>query len=158
MLAKIWRFLHLPTKLQLWIMRLFHDEFLIGVTGVFLDDKNRVFLVRHTYRGDWSLPGGYIKSKEHPKEALEREVKEETGLEVLVEERMKIRTDRETARLDITYSGSYIGGVFTPSNEVKEVALFPFDMLPAIPKDQLLFVNQALEQRRSFRSQLVTEA
>lgn len=82
MFAKLWRALHLPAKLQLFIMRLFQDEFLVGVTGIFFDDHRRILLFKHTYRGSWSLPGGYIKGKEHPKEGLEREIKEESGLVV----------------------------------------------------------------------------
>ncbi len=148
-LAILWQQLNLGKKAQLRIMRVLNDEFLVGVTGVIFNDKNEVLLVKHTYRGKdaWSLPGGYIKKGEHPKEGLEREVKEETGLVVSADERMKIRTDRETARLDITYLGVYIGGEFTPSNEVKEAGFFPFAKLPHLPKSQLLFVDKAYKAR-----------
>jgi len=145
-LAKLWQQLNLSKNAQLRIMRVLNDEFLIGVTGVILKDKNEVFLVKHTYRGGdaWSLPGGYIKKGEHPKEGLEREIKEETGLTVSVDERIKIRTDRETARLDITYKGVFIGGEFVPSKEVTQADFFPFDKLPLLPKDQLIFIEKAL--------------
>ncbi len=145
-LYKLWQLLHLPTPLQLFLMRRVNDQFLIGVTGVFLDEKRRVLLFKHTYRGNgrWSLPGGYIKAGEHPKEGLEREVKEESGLIVSADERLKIRTDRETARLDITYTGTYFGGVFKPSKEVKAAKLFSFDKLPILPPDQLRFIDEAL--------------
>lgn len=70
-LARLWKKLHLPTNLQLRIMRLFQDQFLVGVTGVILNQKNEVLLFRHTYRQrDWSLPGGYMKAMEHPKRGL----------------------------------------------------------------------------------------
>ena len=151
LLLKIWKALHLPTGLQLFLMRRVNDQFLVGVTGIFFDNKDRVLLVKHTYRGgnSWSLPGGYAKGGEHPKEALEREVKEETGYEVSADERLKIRTDRDTARLDITYTGAFIGGVFTPSKEVKVAKLFEFDKLPIIREDQLLFIDKALNLRKS---------
>ena len=70
--AKLWETLHLPRGIQISIMRLFQDEFLIGVTGIIFNDKDEVLLVKHSYRDDdsWSLPGGYIKGKEHPKEGL----------------------------------------------------------------------------------------
>lgn len=147
-LFRIWQKLHLPTNLQLFFMRRFNDQFLIGVTGIFLDNNKRILLVKHSYRsGDrWSLPGGYIKSGEHPKEGLEREVKEETGFEVSADTRLKIRTDRNSSRLDITYSGKFFGGVFTPSKEVSEAKLFSFDSLPVLAADQLLFINQALNK------------
>jgi ADP-ribose pyrophosphatase YjhB (NUDIX family) len=146
-LARLWQQLNLGTKAQLRIMRVLNDEFLVGVTGVIFNDHHEILLVRHTYRGadSWSLPGGYIKTGEHPKEGLEREIKEETGLIVSADERMKIRTDRENARLDITYMGTYIGGDFAPSKEVKEMGFFSFDKLPLLSKDQLLFVDKALK-------------
>ena len=92
-------------------MRVFQDQFLIGVTGIIFNEENKVLLFKHTYRQtQWSLPGGYIKSKEHPFEALEREIKEESGLIVSSDEQLKLRTDRETSRLDVTIIGKYIGG------------------------------------------------
>ena len=143
MFAKIWRYLKLPTWLQLWVMRIFQDEFLVGVTGIFFDEKKRILLFKHTYRGGWSLPGGYVKGKEHPREGLEREILEESGLVVSVDGHLKLRTDRNHARLDITYYGTYIGGDFVKSSEVKEAKFFSFSNLPRISSDQLLFIDRA---------------
>jgi ADP-ribose pyrophosphatase YjhB (NUDIX family) len=148
-LANLWKSLGLSKKVQLRIMRILQDEFLIGVTGIIFDDQNQVLLVAHSYRDGsrLSLPGGYIKTGEHPKEGLEREIKEETGLIVSADERMKIRTDRETARLDITYMGVLIGGQLKLSSEVKEVGFFAFDRLPQLRKGQLLFIDKALRTK-----------
>jgi ADP-ribose pyrophosphatase YjhB (NUDIX family) len=130
-------------------VRLFNDRFLVGVTGIILNKENEILLVRHTYRNgdDWSLPGGYLKSREHPKEALEREVLEETGFTVSVDEEMKTRTDRESARLDLTCVGSFIGGEFHPSDEVSQAAFFTFDNLPHLHKDQVMFIDRAIRER-----------
>lgn len=129
-------------------MRLFQDAYLIGVTGVIFNTKREVLLVKHTYRGrGWSLPGGYIKAKEHPREALEREIFEETGFTVSVEERQRIKTDKDTARLDITYTGTFIGGDFRPSAEVSHAEFFSFDTLPELPTDQVLVIEQALKPK-----------
>lgn len=150
LLLKIWKALHLPKNIKLFLMRRVNDQFLVGVTGIFFDDQSRVLLIKHTYRGGdrWSLPGGYAKSGEHPTEALEHEIKEETGYEVSADERLKIRTDRESARLDITYMGAFLGGVFKSSNEVSKAELFEFDKLPILPGDQLLFIDKALDIRK----------
>jgi len=144
-LLKVWRALKLPTNLQLFFMRRLNDQFLIGVTGIIFDDKNRILLFRHTYRDtdSWSLPGGYIKAKEHPKEALEREILEESGFIVSADERLKLRTDRETPRIDITYVGKFIGGEFKESDEVKEAKFFSFSKLPLLQPDQLYFIDMA---------------
>lgn len=115
--ASIWKVLHLSKGIQLSIMRLFQDQFLIGVTGIIFNKNNEILLMKHTYRqSQWSLPGGYIKAREHPSEALEREIQEESGLIVSADKRLKIRTDRETARLDICYIGEFMGGEFKGVN------------------------------------------
>lgn len=148
-LAKIWKFLHLPKNVQLLVMSLFQDQFLVGVTGIIFNERSEILLFKHTYRQiPWSLPGGYLKAKEHPSEGLEREILEESGLTVSIEERLKIRTDRETARLDICYMGTFIGGTFEPSDEVSEAALFTFEHLPLLPERQLLLIEQAFKHNR----------
>ncbi|MDO8451408.1 MAG: NUDIX domain-containing protein [bacterium] len=149
LLAKLWKLLHIPTSWQLGFMRIIQDQFLVGVTGVILNENREVLLFRHTYRNHaWSLPGGYVKSKEHPKEGLEREIEEETGLVVSVDTRYKIRTDRDSARLDIVYIGSWIGGTFRPSTEVSEARFFSFDSLPEIQKSQLILIEKILSLRK----------
>ncbi len=147
LLAKAWRFLKLPKHIQLNIMRLTQDQFLVGTTGIILNNKNEILLFKHTYRqSQWSLPGGYMKATEHPTEGLEREIEEESGLIVSIDKEIKIRADRETARLDIAYIGAYIGGEFQPSSEVSKAEFFSFENLPILPKNQLLMINQALLQ------------
>jgi 8-oxo-dGTP pyrophosphatase MutT (NUDIX family) len=90
------------------------------------------------------LQDQYLKAKEHPKEGLEREIEEETGLVVSADLRYKIRTDREEARLDIVYIGSFIGGEFHASTEVVEAKFFPFADIPMIHKDDLLLIEKIL--------------
>ncbi len=144
-LARFWRFFRLPKNFQLQIMRLIQDQFLIGVTGIIFNDKNEVLLFKHSYRQTrWSLPGGYLKSKEHPMEGLEREIQEESGLVVSVDEQLKTRTDRDSARLDLCYIGKYIGGNFSPSAEVTEYGFFSFENLPIIATSQLYLIEKAI--------------
>src|SRR3990167_9229029 len=127
LLAKAWQALKLPKGIQLFVMRRLQDQFLVGATGIFFNNKKEILLFKHSYRGNgaWGLPGGYIKKGEHPKEGLEREILEVSGLVVSADTRLKIRTDRESSRLDITYTGAFIGGEFKPSKEVSEAKFFP---------------------------------
>ncbi|MEK7166385.1 MAG: NUDIX hydrolase [Patescibacteria group bacterium] len=144
----------MPKQLQLLLVRLTHDEFLISVVGVTFNDQDEVLLLKHTYRDPpWGLPCGYINAREHPKEALEREIKEETGLVISVDRRMKIRTDRDTARLEIVYLATFIGGDFQPSDEVEAVQFFEFDQLPLLTNKQLFLINKSFEIRRQTRPQ-----
>jgi 8-oxo-dGTP pyrophosphatase MutT (NUDIX family) len=52
-----------------------------AVAAVIRDDQGRVLLVQ-TRAGFWSLPAGAIDPGEAPREAVVRETREETGLEV----------------------------------------------------------------------------
>lgn len=145
LLAKIYKAFHFSKSSQLFIMRFFQTRFLVGVTGIILNDKKEILLFKHTYRSHaWSLPGGYLESGEHPRESLEREIKEESNLVVSVDESLKVRTDRDSARLDICYTGVLIGGDFIPSHEVSEFGFFALDKLPLLRKNQLFLINEVL--------------
>lgn len=150
LLAKLWGWLKLPKNLQLRAMSLFQDKFLIGVTGIIFNAKGEVLLFKHSYRSHpWSLPGGYLQSGEHPKEGLEREIQEESGLVVSVDSPLKTRTDRDNAVLDMCYTGVLIGGEFVPTHEVSEYGFFALDQMPLLRSNQVFLIDTALKERTS---------
>ncbi|MBE8522599.1 NUDIX domain-containing protein [Amycolatopsis sp. H6(2020)] len=56
------------------------------VGGILFDPHGRLLLIRrrnHPGSGQWSLPGGRVESGETDKEAVVRELSEETGLDVI---------------------------------------------------------------------------
>jgi len=64
--------------------REFPDHPLVGVGGVVIH-RNHVLLIRRgaePLKGQWSLPGGMLELGEELEEAVRRELKEETGLDV----------------------------------------------------------------------------
>ena len=50
--------------------------------GVALWHEGRVLLVRTSYRDCYSLPGGFVRPGEPPKQAARRELREEIGLDL----------------------------------------------------------------------------
>ena len=147
-LANIWKLLNMPKGIQLFFMRFFQNQFLVGVTGIIFNNKNEILLFKHTYRQhSWSLPGGYMKSGEHPAEALEREIKEESVLVVSVDKSFKTRTDRTSSRLDLCYTGVLIGGEFIKSEEVSEYGFFSQDKMPLLRSNQVFLIEEALQQK-----------
>ncbi len=64
--------------------RRYPDQPIVGVAGIIFREQE-VVLIRRGQEpglGEWSLPGGAVELGETLEEALRREVREETGLEI----------------------------------------------------------------------------
>ncbi len=129
MLIRIWRRLGVLQWYVLWIA---HHKFIIGVSGVILDDQQRILLLRHRYwkAGSWGLPSGYVEHQEKLEEALCREVWEETQYKIQVQSLIRIVSGYKL-RLEASYLGQFIGGeLHLDPKEVMEARFFARDELP----------------------------
>ena len=64
------------------------DRFTIRVYGILLDENKRILVSDEFIRGDYftKLPGGGMEIGEGTRDCLKREFKEETGLDVIVDD------------------------------------------------------------------------
>jgi 8-oxo-dGTP diphosphatase len=111
--------------------RLGGREALVVHQAVVLSERGVLLSVRCDLRG-WELPGGSARPGESDEEAVRREVREETGLEVVVERRVgdyrRTGFAPHTARV---HACRAVGGRLRPSAETPLVRWFDPAALPS---------------------------
>ncbi len=110
----------------------FYQNPVPAVGAVVLHD-GQLLLVRRKYEprvGYWSLPAGFVEYSETVKEALVREVKEETNLDIEVGELFDVYSSSDDSRHSIVlivYWANVTGGELKAGDDALEVAHFPLD-------------------------------
>ena len=108
--------------------------------GALVVRDGRVMLVRRAFEpfaGWWDVPGGFMDAGEHPIDAVKRELKEETGLEIeptrLVGVYMDMYGDGPDAddTMNLYYECEVVGGELRPGDDALEIGWFGPDDLPA---------------------------
>lgn len=147
-LLKIWKALPNSEILRGSLIWLITPKFLVGVVGVVLNHAGQVLLVKHTYRDKypWGLPSGWLKRGERPMEALQREIKEETGMDVEVVKPLIVSGDDEWPRVDLIFLCRMIDGNFSPSEEVSSARFFDSHDLPEIMSSQKKLIQKVRDQ------------
>lgn len=89
--------------------------------------------------GRWDIPGGFIEEREHPLQALHREIREETGLEIEPTEFLGSWMQRYDSRtvLCLTWLAVPVGGRTQAGDDLSELRWFGPEELPA--PDELAF-------------------
>ena len=82
LLGRVWRGSpRFVKRAGVWLTQ---PRFAVTAGAVVSDERGRVLLLRHVLRkgSGWGVPGGFLTAGEQPDEAIRRELREETGLEL----------------------------------------------------------------------------
>jgi 8-oxo-dGTP diphosphatase len=108
------------------------NHYRVSVKCISIDETGR-FLLAKEDNGKWELLGGGLDHDEDPIAALKREIKEETGLEIIeVSPTPKYfvtapKFDREGYVANVIYEVKFKDLNFTPSDECVELRFFNRD-------------------------------
>jgi ADP-ribose pyrophosphatase YjhB (NUDIX family)/N-acetylglutamate synthase-like GNAT family acetyltransferase len=107
--------------------------------GIIIEYQDQIVLVKRGGRihtGRWALPSGYIEADESVEEAAIREAKEETGLDVELDEMLGVYSFPDgppASGIIMVYTAKVVGGELRSGDDAIDVALFfPAD-LPQLP-------------------------
>jgi mutator protein MutT len=136
--------------------RRYPERPIVGV-GAIIEDRGRVLLVergQEPLKGIWSLPGGVVETGELLEDAIRREVREETGLEiepVRVAEIFERILPDEAGRPEyhyvlIDYLCRITGGELAPASDAARAEWVPRRDLPSyqITEGTLAVIEKAL--------------
>lgn len=102
----------------------------MGAFAIITDAEKRVLLCLRQDYDLWNLPGGGVEHGEAPWDCVVREVKEETGLDVVVERLIGLYAKSDSNDLVFSYQCQVISGTIQTGEESKAIQYFHLDELP----------------------------
>lgn len=124
----IWR--KLPPLVRTKIMRGTQAKFTASVAAIVENEAGEVLLLDHVLRprSGWGIPGGFLGFGEQPAEAVRRELREETGLELKNLEMFSVRTIGR--HIEILFRAQASGTASVKSREINAVGWFKASEMP----------------------------
>jgi 8-oxo-dGTP pyrophosphatase MutT (NUDIX family) len=107
----------------------------LGVRALVVDERGRIFLVKHSYVSGWHLPGGGVEAGETLTLALARELREEGNIELTEPPRLHgmFFNDRDSRRDHVALyvvRGFRQSSAPVPDREIVAHGFFAIDALP----------------------------
>jgi 8-oxo-dGTP diphosphatase len=104
---------------------------IVAVNGIIENDKNQIILVKSRHHGTYNLPGGQVEVGENLIEALMREIKEEAGVDVTVDQLISVSSNTCTyegfngygtvpTKVIFGFTCTYLSGELITSDETSE--------------------------------------
>ncbi|WP_105619656.1 NUDIX hydrolase [Vallitalea okinawensis] len=109
---------------------------IVAVDGIIENANNEILLVKHQHHGVWTVPGGQVEFGENLMDALKREIKEECGVEVLVNKLICVSSNTCTyqgyngygtipTKVMFGFTCKYVSGELCTSEETSESCWIP---------------------------------
>ena len=140
-LLQVWRVL--PARLQVILSRVIRPLFQVFAAAVIFNAEKKILLVKLTYQRihPWGLPGGSLDYSETPEDAVIREVREETGLNIGIE-KLLLAKSWSPDKVGVYYLCKLKDGTFQPSDEVSESGYFSLENLPDVRPSDIDLIKQ----------------
>ncbi len=123
--------------------------FRVSVSALIFEGE-RVLLAHRRAIDWWNLPGGGVEPSETVDEALVREVREETGLEVAVGQLVGIYSKPQKMEIVLAFRCHILGGTLNAihDDDIDESQYFATDALPPrlLPKHRQRVLDALLQQ------------
>ena len=125
--------------------------FRIGVFALIFNHEQQILLGHRRDIDWWNLPGGGMEVGETVDEAVCREVREETVLEVEVEQLVGVYSKPQKQEVVLTFLCQVIGGTLQSTEETRESRYFAPDGLPenTLPKHRQRIEDALLNKQRA---------
>lgn len=123
----------------------------VGVNGIIVDKDNRVLLELRVNDKKWGVIGGWSEIGESPEESIIREVKEETGLDIVVRDLINVFTQRPgdygypVSSHHLLFYCEVVGGKLKKSFESIELGFCDYRKIENWHRDHREMVEAAME-------------
>ena len=136
----------------------------VVAAGTLVEEAERVVLIRRAVeprQGAWGLPAGYVEADETAEEAAIRETREESGLDVALDDLLGVYSfegQDQTRGVLILYAAHIVGGSLQAGDDATDAAFFALSELP--PDEDIAFWThrEALHDWRRARAVIYREA
>ena len=123
--------------------------------------EGRIVLIKRKnepFKDFYALPGGIVEYGETVEEALKREVKQETGLDVEVKRLVGVYSSPERDPrghfVSICFLAIPKGGELRAMSDAREIALFELDKIPRLAFDH----NKMIEDAKRYLMEFLTSS
>ena len=130
------------------LVRSVQTSFTVSAAAIVTNEEGKVLLLNHVLRPDsgWGYPGGFVNKGEQGEDAIRREVREETGIQL---DKLELHDVRNAGtHIEILFVAKSVGEPEVRSREIIELGWFGIDDFPQeLPRRQQEQIRKTLSRR-----------